>query len=73
MTFHRARRSNREMTSELLEIPGVGEKTAKKLLAHFGSLSKLRELAVEELRQVVTPTQAERICTHLAARQRDMI
>ena len=36
------------MTSELLAIPGVGEKTAKKLLAHFGSLSKLRELTVEE-------------------------
>jgi excinuclease ABC subunit C len=73
VTFHRARRSSREMTSELLAIPGVGEKTAKKLLAHFGSLSKLRELTVEELRQVVTPTQAERICAHLAARQRDII
>ncbi|MBZ5544315.1 MAG: excinuclease ABC subunit UvrC, partial [Acidobacteriia bacterium] len=55
VTFHRARRSNREMESELLAIPGVGEKTAKKLLAHFGSVSKLRELTVQELQQVVTP------------------
>jgi excinuclease ABC subunit C len=69
VTFHRARRSNREMTSELLAIPGVGEKTAKKLLAYFGSLNKLRELTVEELRQVVTQTQAERIWGHLAGRQ----
>jgi excinuclease ABC subunit C len=67
VTFHRARRSSREMTSELLAIPGVGEKTAKKLLAQFGSLGKLRELTVEELRQVVSPVQAERICEHLAS------
>jgi len=73
VTFHRARRGNRQMTSELLAIPGVGEKTAKKLLAQFGSLSKLRELTVEELRQVVTPTQAERICTHLAASQHEVL
>jgi excinuclease ABC subunit C len=67
VTFHRARRSNREMVSELLAIPGVGEKTAKRLLAHFGSVSKLRELTPEELRQVVTPTQAKRIWAQLAA------
>jgi excinuclease ABC subunit C len=66
VTFHRARRSNREMVSELLAIPGVGEKTAKKLLAHFGSVSKVRELTAEELHQVVTPAQARRICAHLA-------
>ncbi|MBZ5516048.1 MAG: excinuclease ABC subunit UvrC [Acidobacteriia bacterium] len=67
VTFHRARRSSREMTSELLAIPGVGEKTAKKLLAQFGSLGKLRELTVEELRQVVSPVQAQRICEHFAS------
>ena len=71
VTFHRARRSNREMESELLAIPGVGEKTAKKLLAHFGSVSKLRELTVQELQQVVTPAQAKRIWSHLAARKSD--
>jgi excinuclease ABC subunit C len=73
VTFHRTRRANREMTSELLAIPGVGEKTAKKLLAHFGSLSKLRGLTAEELRQVVTPSQAEQICAHLAVRQFDAV
>ena len=68
VTFHRARRSNREMVSELLAIPGVGEKTAKKLLAHFGSVSKLRELTAEELHQVVNAVQAKRIWSHLAKR-----
>jgi excinuclease ABC subunit C len=68
VTFHRSRRSARELTSELLEIPGVGEKTARKLLSHFGSLAKLRELSKEELGQVVAPSQAQQIFNYLAQR-----
>jgi len=64
--FHRTRRSKREMTTDLMAIPGVGEKTAKKLLGHFGSLSALRSLSVEELSQVVNPAQARRILAGLA-------
>jgi excinuclease ABC subunit C len=66
VTFHRSRRSRRELTSDLRAIPGVGEKTARKLLAHFGSLSNLKTLTREELGQVVTPTQAARIAEHFA-------
>jgi excinuclease ABC subunit C len=65
VTFHRARRARRELTSELLTIPGVGERTVKKLLAHFGSLSNLKSLTLEELGQVVTRAQAARIVEHL--------
>ncbi|MCL5005121.1 MAG: excinuclease ABC subunit UvrC [Acidobacteria bacterium] len=61
VTFHRKRRSSREFTSALREIPGVGERTARKLLEHFGSLSKLRSVGEAELSQIVTPTQAARI------------
>ncbi|HEV2417594.1 MAG TPA: excinuclease ABC subunit UvrC, partial [Terriglobia bacterium] len=38
VSFHRRRRSKREITSELLEIPGIGEKSVRKLLTQFGSL-----------------------------------
>jgi len=65
VAFHRARRSKRELASELLAIPGVGERTAKKLLAHFGSLGKLRSITLEELSQVVSRGQAARIVEHL--------
>jgi excinuclease ABC subunit C len=65
VAFHRARRTKRELASELLAIPGVGERTAKKLLAHFGSLTKLRSIALEELSQVVSRAQAARIVEHL--------
>ena len=65
VTFHRARRSGRQLTSELLTIPGVGEKTAKKLLTQFGSLERLRSLSLDDLGQVVKPAQAARIVEHL--------
>jgi len=65
ITFHRARRTKRELSSDLLTIAGVGERTAKKLLAHFGSLTSLRSVTLEELSQVVAPAQAARIIEHL--------
>jgi excinuclease ABC subunit C len=37
VTFHRSRRSARQLTSELDTIAGVGEKTVQKLLKQFGS------------------------------------
>ena len=68
VTFHRKRRTRRELSSELLAIPGVGERTARKLLEHFGSLSKLKSVSESELCQIVTRKQAIQIREHL---QRD--
>ena len=65
VTFHRKRRTRRELASELLEIPGVGERTAKRLLEHFGSLRKLRTVSQAELAQIVTQKQAVRIVDYL--------
>jgi len=70
VTFHRARRSKREITSELLEIPGVGKRTTDKLLAQFGSIRKLRKVSLEELAQVVKQSQAKRVFEHLAGADR---
>jgi excinuclease ABC subunit C len=67
VTFHRARRAKREVTSELLEIPGVGEKTTRKLLNQFGSLSKLRKVSLEEMAQVIKQSQAKRVFEYLSA------
>jgi len=66
VTFHRARRAKRELTTDLLRIPGVGEKTAQKLLAHFGSVSALKSVSAEELGQVVSRAQAKQIVEHFA-------
>jgi len=64
VTFHRARRGRRELTTDLLEIPGIGPKTARKLLGHFGSLSRIRSLTYEELLQVIPAKQAAVIVRH---------
>ncbi|MGH9403230.1 MAG: excinuclease ABC subunit UvrC [Terriglobia bacterium] len=61
VTFHRQRRSKREITSELLQVPGIGEKSVRKLLTQFGSLEAIKKLSVEELGQVVRPSQAKLI------------
>ena len=52
--FHRRRRDTRRLRSELLEIPGVGEKTARRLLERFGSLEGIRSASEEELGRVVS-------------------
>lgn len=67
VTFHRARRTKREITSELLEIPGVGKRTTNKLLSQFGSISKLRKVSLEEMAQVIKQAQAKRVFDYLAA------
>jgi excinuclease ABC subunit C len=66
VTFHRSRRTRREITSELLQIPGVGKRTTNKLLAQFGSVGKLRKVSVEELGQVVQKSVAERVHQYLS-------
>ena len=52
VTFHRARRSKSRMVSELNEIPGIGPKTAQKLLTHFGSVERVRNASDEDLVRV---------------------
>jgi len=69
VSFHRKRRGNRELASELLSISGIGEKTASKLLSHFGSLGALQSLSAEELSQVVSSSQAKRIVEHFEGKK----
>jgi len=73
VTFHRARRAKREVTSELLQIPGVGERTTRKLLSQFGSVGKLRRVTLEELAQVVKQSQAKRVFEYLSGNRGENI
>ena len=65
VSFHRQRRASGRLTTELLEIPGVGEKTARKLLQQFGSLQALRQVSEEQLSRVAGRVQGARIFQHL--------
>ena len=61
VTFHRKRRQIRDRSTELLEIPGVGESTSRRLLEHFGSVRAVKLADAAALSAVVTRTQAEAI------------
>jgi excinuclease ABC subunit C len=64
VTFHRKRRQMRDRSTELLEIPGVGESTTRRLLEHFGSLQAVKQADASALSAVVTRAQAEAISNH---------
>ena len=66
VTFHRTRRNASRLRSELDQIPGVGEKTAMKLLKHFGSVEQVRQSGEEELVRVAGRAAAKKIRTGLA-------
>ena len=64
VTFHRKRRQIRDRSTELREIPGVGERTTRRLLQHFGSVQAVKLADVAALSAVVTKSQAEAILQH---------
>jgi len=64
ITFHRKRRQMRDRSTELREVPGIGESTTRRLLQHFGSLQAVKEADAASLSAVVTRAQAEAIRKH---------
>ena len=64
ITFHRNQRSKNFITTELTGIEGIGEKTVEKLLAHYGSVKRVKGASREELESVVGKTNAKRLITY---------
>lgn len=50
---HRTRRKNATITTELEDIPGVGEKTVELLLSKFKSVKRIKEASQETLEEVL--------------------
>lgn len=61
ITFHRALRSKSQVQSALTQISGVGERTARRLLMHFGSVSRISKATEEEIASLVGPALARKI------------
>lgn len=51
ITYHRALRGKSAIRSLLDDVPGIGAKRRRALLTRFGSLRRLREASIDELRQ----------------------
>ena len=64
VTFHRKRRQMRDRQTELLDIPGVGAHTTRRLLQHFGSLEAVKHADAAALASVVSAPQAQAILRH---------
>jgi len=67
VTFHRQRRGKRQTETALSEIPGVGVKTAQKLLKEFGSVANIQRAGLEKLSSIISRKSAEKILSQLGA------
>lgn len=65
ITFHRQQRSKRQAASALDAVSGVGEKTKKQLIAHFGSVKRVKEAPMEELQTLLGAKRGENIYRQL--------
>ena len=61
VTFHRQKRSKGAISSQLEAIPGIGSKTAGKLLRKFKSVKKIRHATLDEISEVIGDALAEKI------------
>lgn len=59
ITFHRDKRSKRQVASELDAVKGIGEKSKTTLLKQFKSVKRIREASVDEIAAVVGPAKAK--------------
>ena len=59
ITFHRDKRSKRQLHSELDTINGIGPKTKEKLLRTFKSVKRIREASLDELTSIVGEAKAK--------------
>lgn len=61
ISFHRNKRSKRQIASELDTIKGIGPKTKETLLKHFKSVARLKNASEEEITAVVGKAKAQAI------------
>ncbi len=67
ISYHRSKRKERLITSQLDEIPGIGPKKKQKLLQHFGSVAAIKKADREELEKIpgITQKDIEKIVNYL--------
>ena len=69
ITFHRQKRSQAFINSELEQIPGIGTKSLNALLRHFKTVSKVREASLAQLAEVVGESRAKKIVEYFNPKQ----
>lgn len=59
ITFHRDKRSKRQIASALDNIKGIGEKTKTTLLKEFKSVKRIKEATIEEVSAIIGESKAK--------------
>jgi excinuclease ABC subunit C len=71
ITFHRKKRDQGTLKTELEQIPGIGKTTADKLLRHFKSVKKIKEAEEAELEKVLNKTQVKTLLNYFIQQSPD--
>lgn len=66
ITFHRAKRSKRQIASALDSIKGIGDKTKTMLLKEFKSVKRIKEASFEEISAIIGDAKAKIIKNSLS-------
>jgi excinuclease ABC subunit C len=61
ITFHRLKRSESMIHSELENIPGIGEKSIQKLISHFKSINNLKHAELNEIEKILGKSSAQNV------------
>lgn len=61
---HRNKRSKSAITSELLEIPGIGEKTQQLLMREFKTIRAVKNSTKEELIKLIGASKTEKVLAY---------
>ena len=59
ITFHRNKRSKRQVASALDTIKGIGDKTKTALLKEFKSVKRIKEASLEDISAIIGETKAK--------------
>ena len=68
ITFHREKRSKRQVASEIDTIKGIGPKSKELLLKAFHSVKRMREASEQDLAAVIGPQKAALLHEYFHAR-----
>ncbi len=68
LNFHRDKRSQNFINSELRKIEGIGEKTNEKLLHHFKSIDNLKNADIHQIAELVGMKKADIIVNYFNRR-----
>ena len=67
ITFHRQKRSNDFLRSELKGIAGIGPRTVETLLGHFRTVARIHNASDEELIELIGAARTQRLRKHFAS------